>query len=75
MDGPVAGPFQWRMMWWTAPALRHRSAIGGCVETNHIEGRVRFSTIGVDIAKSVFQVHGVDTDGTVVISWMKLAEE
>jgi len=25
------------------------------------------STIGVDIAKSVFQVHGVDTDGTVVI--------
>ena len=25
------------------------------------------STIGVDIAKSVFQVHGVDADGTVVI--------
>ena len=25
------------------------------------------STIGIDIAKSVFQVHGVDTDGTVVI--------
>ena len=25
------------------------------------------STIGVDIAKSVFHVHGVDTDGTVVI--------
>jgi hypothetical protein len=25
------------------------------------------STIGVDIAKSVFQIHGVDTDGTVVI--------
>src|ERR1700731_3939500 len=25
------------------------------------------STIGLDIAKSVFQVHGVDADGTVVI--------
>ena len=25
------------------------------------------STIGVDIAKSVFQIYGVDTDGTVVI--------
>jgi hypothetical protein len=25
------------------------------------------STIGLDIAKSVFQVHGVDDDGTVVI--------
>ena len=25
------------------------------------------STIGVDIAKSVFQIHGVDADGGVVI--------
>ena|SRR5204863_9513433 len=25
------------------------------------------STIGLDIAKSVFQVHGVDDDGTVVV--------
>jgi len=25
------------------------------------------STIGLDIAKSVFQIHGVDSDGTVVI--------
>jgi transposase len=25
------------------------------------------STIGVDIAKSVFQIHGVDADGRVVI--------
>ena len=27
----------------------------------------KVSTIGVDIAKSVFQIHGVDADGTVVI--------
>jgi transposase len=25
------------------------------------------STVGLDIAKSVFQVHGVDVDGAVVI--------
>ena len=25
------------------------------------------STIGLDIAKSVFQIHGVDVDGAVVI--------
>jgi transposase len=25
------------------------------------------STIGVDIAKSVFQIHGIDADGAVVI--------
>jgi transposase len=25
------------------------------------------STIGLDIAKSVFQVHGVDSDGAVVV--------
>lgn len=24
-------------------------------------------TIGVDLAKSVFQVHGVDAEGTVVV--------
>jgi transposase len=24
-------------------------------------------TIGIDIAKSVFQIHGVDADGTIVI--------
>ena len=27
------------------------------------------STIGLDIAKSIFQVHGVDVDGAVVIRW------
>jgi transposase len=25
------------------------------------------STIGLDIAKSIFQIHGVDVDGAVVI--------
>jgi transposase len=58
------------MMLWTAPTLRHRCAKGGCVEAHHIEGEPSMgevSTIGLDIAKSVFQVHGVDADGAVVI--------
>ena len=29
---------------------------------------MRISTIGIDLAKSVFQVHGVDKDGKVVIT-------
>jgi transposase len=28
---------------------------------------MEITTIGLDIAKSVFQVHGVDADGTVVL--------
>ena len=27
------------------------------------------TTIGLDIAKSVFQVHGIDAEGKVVIRW------
>jgi transposase len=59
-----------KMMLWTAPTLRHRCAKGGCVEAHHIEGEPSMgevSTIGLDIAKSVFQVHGADADGAVVI--------
>jgi transposase len=58
------------MMWWTAPTLRHRCAIGWLRRNATTLRRAvhgRGSTIGVDIAKSVFQVHGVDADGTVVI--------
>ena len=32
------------------------------------------STIGLDIAKSVFQVHGVDVDGTVVVRKRVIAQ-
>ena len=31
------------------------------------------TTIGLDIAKSVFQVHGVDNDGKVVIRRQELS--
>src|SRR6516164_10197990 len=58
------------MMLWTAPTLRHQSAKGWSREANHVEGEPSMgevSTIGLDIAKSVFQAHGVDVDGIVVI--------
>src|SRR5499427_1399026 len=58
------------MMLWTAPTLRHQSAKGWSREANHVEGEPSMgevSTIGLDIAKSIFQIHGVDADGVVMI--------
>src|SRR5580704_298770 len=55
-------------MWWTAPAPGiecHRVI----VMTNHMRGAVhmQITTIGLDIAKHVFQVHGIDAAEKVVI--------
>ncbi len=48
---------------------RHRSAIGWFVETNHMRGAVhmQITTIGLDIAKNVFQVHGIDAAEKVIV--------
>jgi len=58
-----------QLMLWTAPPL-HESAIEvGAVRTSHDSeepGHAKSTTVGLDIAKSVFQVHGVDADGNVV---------
>jgi hypothetical protein len=67
---PEATLHRSKLMPSTAPTLRHRCAKGGCVDANHYEGSrpwARFSTVGLDIAKSVVQVHGVDGGGAVVI--------
>src|SRR5271169_2991795 len=39
------------------------------VETDHLKepSMVEITTIGVDIAKSVFQVHGIDASGQVAV--------
>src|SRR5947208_1756262 len=49
-------------MRWTAPAPGIDVPWGDRPETNHYEGAVRMqvSTIGIDLAKNAFQVHGVD---------------
>jgi len=56
------------MMGWMAP-LRHRGAKLVLLE-NHQEREPSMSeitTIGLDLAKHVFQVHGVDAQGTTVL--------
>jgi hypothetical protein len=41
------------------------------LETNHQRGPCMrtITTIGIDLAKKVFQVHGVDADGKAVVAW------
>ena len=48
---------------------RHRMCERGIVSNESPEGVVHMqvSTIGVDLAKNVFQIHGVGSDGKVVI--------
>ena len=42
---------------------------GDRLRVNHLKGVVhmQISTIGVDLAKNVFQVHGVDGQGEIVL--------
>jgi len=56
------------LMRWTAPE-RHRCATLVAVEGNELKepSAVKITTIGLDIAKRVFQVHGVDADSKVVL--------
>jgi hypothetical protein len=59
-------------MLWTAPPPAHECHECGCLLRPHDSEEPNIQaipTIGLDIAKSVFQVHGVDEDGTVVIRW------
>src|SRR3954463_7063648 len=58
------------MMWWTTPAPGIDCAKGVIVEQRITGGVVHMhvNTIGVDLAKNVFQVHGVDSAGKVVIT-------
>jgi transposase len=41
----------------------------GTVLNQQMEGAMHMTvtTLGIDIAKSVFQLHGVDLDGTIVL--------
>src|SRR3974390_3595226 len=58
------------MMWWTTPAPGIECAKGCSLNNESPEGVVHMqvSTIGVDLAKNVFQVHGVDSVGNIVIT-------
>src|SRR5277367_4101767 len=57
------------MMGWMAP-LRHLGAkmlVGRRPPANREPSMGEITTIGVDLAKQVFQVHGVDAEGAVVL--------
>src|SRR5215469_3875566 len=55
-------------MGWTAPE-RHLCArvVGAVTNTRKEPSKMQVSTIGLDLAKQVFQVHGVNAEGTVVL--------
>jgi transposase len=56
------------MMGWMAP-LRHRRAklVFSRITRNREPSMSEITTIGLDLAKHVFQVHGVDAEGTTVL--------
>ena len=56
-------------MWWPAPISGIEVPSGDCCKTNHIKGAVQMqnTTIGLDIAKNVFQVNGIDAEEKVVV--------
>jgi hypothetical protein len=56
------------MMWWTAPAPGDESPQGDrCYDSDQGAVRMQITTIGLDIAKNVFQVHGIDAAEKVVV--------
>src|SRR5678809_1062310 len=57
-------------MVWTAPARRHRSAIAWSLRATpqrEEPSMTKVITIGLDLGKNVFQVHGVDASGAAVL--------
>src|SRR6516164_6284669 len=58
------------LMLWTAPPPARECHRRGCCRSFHDSEELdmqAITTIGLDIAKSVFQVHGVDADGQVML--------
>jgi transposase len=56
------------MMWWTAPAPGDESPYGDrCDESHEEPSTMQIATIGLDLAKHVFQVHGIDAAEKVVV--------
>src|SRR6266446_7500421 len=55
-------------MWWTAPAPGGESPEGDrCYQSHQGAVHMQITTIGLDIAKNVFQVHGIDAAEKVVV--------
>jgi transposase len=56
-------------MVWTAPPNGIAMCHAGAVMNQQWEGAIHMTitTLGIDLAKSIFQLHGVDADGTTVL--------
>src|SRR5512147_336276 len=57
------------MLWTAPPPARECHECGRCLRPHYLEepNMQTITTVGLDIAKSVFQVHGVDAQGEVLI--------
>ena len=59
-----------KLMGWTAPAEWHRVpdvVVGWMTPARDEPSATQVTTVGLDLAKRVFQVHGVDAGGRVVM--------
>ena len=58
-------------MGWTPPPLDGISCAKVGARSNHLSGAgastMKITTVGIDLAKNVFQVHGVDERGKAVL--------
>ena len=55
-------------MGWTAPERHLCARVAGAVTNTRKEpSKMQVSTIGLDLAKQVSQIHGGDTEGAVVL--------
>jgi hypothetical protein len=57
------------VMGWTAPTRHHRAKMRSLITTSHLTepSMEQVTTIGLDLAKNVFQLHGVDAAGNVLL--------
>src|SRR5690349_5596242 len=56
-----------RPMGWMAPSRHQRANLVAVEHTTRRPSAMEIATIGVDLAKHVLQVHGIDRNGKVVV--------
>lgn len=56
-------------MGWTAPTRHHRAKMRSLITTSHLTepSLEQVTTISLDLSKNVFQLHGVDAAGNVLL--------
>jgi transposase len=62
--GPIQGL---DLMGWMAPSRQRRAKLVAVEATGKEPSAMTITTIGLDLAKQIFQVHGVDETGEVVV--------